>query len=525
MGYIDEKIVLDFYVDQIKEDNITFLQGRDYFKTEIIKEIGALKAAEEMHDKIEAAKKLWKLLFESAMSFIDPNKEGYDNLFSYFDEYVNFEELIFASDSFYRDHTIHCLWVYFLGEYLYRREEFSFLFKQIHDFENVYRNKRIHIEKYDLTECFKETYETCCRICKRFDLHDSMRCISSLTHDLGYPIKKISKINKSVSKILPYFTIYDFDEFNFGFSEIQKNFIDNFLDILSVDFLYTFEVQTHSHLDYPIDEKVAAQKLLSEHIQMDYENKKFIGYNKTFIDSLNEKDLEILKRATTPRIAVTKNTERYMRYSKDFEEWQHGIMSAFLLAKSVRAFSSTKFYRDYERFANPHIVDFNGLHTKLEILNAVSDHTSVGYKISAIKSTSELLTLVDELEEFSRISRANQNRQFISEFCKTELYSEGSTLNINFIFDNVNIPNLDPEKAFKGRCTRLLTLFDIPNLDENLNIVLRCIGKLPYDDNVYTLEIGRRHANILINGEEQNIPRYLKSSQFYTKEEYAAIGD
>jgi len=45
---------------------------------------------------------LWKVLFEAAMEYIDPNKQRYDDLFKYFDEFVKFEELIFASDSFVR---------------------------------------------------------------------------------------------------------------------------------------------------------------------------------------------------------------------------------------------------------------------------------------------------------------------------------------------------------------------------------------------------------------------------------------
>lgn len=80
---------------------------------------------------------------------------------------------------------------------------------------------------------------------------------------------------------------------------------------------------------------------------------------------------------------------------------------------------------------------------------------------------------------------------------------------------------MDPEKAFKGRCKRFLSLFDISKLDENLKIKLRCIGKLPNDNNVYMLEIRNKFANITINDEERNIPKYLKSKQFLSKEDYA----
>lgn len=49
-------------------------------------------------------------------------------MFDFFDRFVEFEELIFASDSFYRDHTLHSLWVYFLGEFLFNHPEFKSIF-------------------------------------------------------------------------------------------------------------------------------------------------------------------------------------------------------------------------------------------------------------------------------------------------------------------------------------------------------------------------------------------------------------
>ncbi|MEG2289339.1 MAG: hypothetical protein RR891_11560 [Clostridium sp.] len=93
-------------------------------------------------------------------------------------------------------------------------------------------------------------------------------------------------------------------------------------------------------------------------------------------------------------------------------------------------------------------------------------------------------------------------------------------MKVDFTFDNKEIDDLSPESAFRGRCKRFLTLFDIFNLKEDLKIKLRCIGDLPYNKNIYELEIRRKFASITINGEEQNIPQYLCSSQFYSKEEY-----
>ena len=155
-----------------------------------------------------------------------------------------------------------------------------------------------------------------------------------------------------------------------------------------------------------------------------------------------------------------------------------------------------------------------------DILTSISAHTSEQFRITSLEP-STFLTFVDELEEFSRISRASQNREYIEEFCDTGLYMENGWLNIDFEFNNDNLDNLDPEISFKGRCKRFLSLFDIRNLSPYLKLRVRCIGNLPTNQNTYCLEIARNHADVMINGVSQNIPKYLKANQFYTKEEYS----
>lgn len=165
------------------------------------------------------------------MSYIDSDKRGYDALFSYFDEYVNFEELIFASDSFYRNHTLHCLWVYFLGEYITRHEEFAFMKKDIFEDIKAIVNLGAMIEESSLENEFDYIHSMAGRVKKLYDYDDSIRCLSALTHDLGYPLKKIHKINRCIGKILPYYGINNYDEFNFCFDDIQGNFIKGCLSM------------------------------------------------------------------------------------------------------------------------------------------------------------------------------------------------------------------------------------------------------------------------------------------------------
>lgn len=508
MNSINEATVLNFYLEEMDKDNIVFLQNKEEYKSVIKGSIISIRDEKNMDKKIKSAKVLWKNLFEVSMSYIDPDKRGYDELFKYFDEYVDFEELIFASEAFYRDHTMHCLWVYFLGEYVKRHEEFNFVFNRMNDQYKNHLKIKSQIEELNWQDKVSNLYKVFSNTVNYHNNLESIRCVSALTHDLGYPLKKIYKINKCIGKILPYFSISNFNEFNFQYSSIQGNYIHDFLANLSTNiFVSGGEVNDYEE-DYEI---------LKDTVELD-EDDSLEGFKLDKIKMLNEKQFSKLIKILSVKSHLIKDVSQHLRYSNDFEAFQHGIMSAFLLMKLLKAFANIDV--QYISYSDIRKIDMVRWTSKNEILTAISDHTSEGYKINAIRDSSSFLTLIDELEEFSRISRANQSRQFVNEFCKSSIYIEDDYLNIDFTFDNSNIDNLDPEKAFKGRCVRFFTLFDIPELDEKLKIRLRCIGKLSYDTNVYMLEIRRNFANITINDEEQNIPKYLKSRQFYTREEY-----
>ncbi|MBP5454861.1 MAG: hypothetical protein J6Y09_09695, partial [Lachnospiraceae bacterium] len=233
-------------------------------------------------------------------------------------------------------------------------------------------------------------------------------------------------------------------------------------------------------------------------------------------DALSDEDKNLLKGSFKVDVLFHSSFSQKASYYNDFENYQHGIMSAFLLMKNLQAFQDVDYGR--KDWIIP-MLDARAMSIH-DILASISNHTSDSYKIQAIESGS-FLTFVDELEEFSRISRASQNREYVEEFCDTALYMEDGWLNIVFEFNNTNLDNLDPEISFKGRCKRFLSLFDIANLDEYLKIRVTILGKLPTDQNEYVLEIAKNHADIRINGESKDIPKYLKSTQFLTKEEYA----
>lgn len=502
---LDEKVVMRYYLEQMDKDQINFLKGKESTKRNIAAALEQLIAADKINEKIQIASKLWKLLFEASMTFIDPNRQGYDRLFKFFDVYVEFEELIFASDSFYRDHTLHCLWVYFLGEYIYRNEEYSDLFIDMRAAEKQQDTWLKFFEALsggndsgiDSIQAMFHAFEGAEKY------YDASRCVQALCHDLGYPIKKIEKINKSIRGVLPYFSIESFNDFKFTYDSIQQHFIDNFIELMSLS----------QNMD--LNFSGAANQIAVELFEMDGFNA--VAFKQDVYDRMSDQDKDTLRNSVRAKAGFIKDLKLSIAYSNDLENYKHGIMSSFLLVKNLEAF------QDISTLNLQNIIESNRalpqILVKMMILCSMANHTRDSYHISAIEQ-SGLLTFIDELEEFSRISRASQNREYVEEFCSTSIYMEDGVFIIDFIFDNEELDNLNPEIAFKGRCKRFLTLFDIKRLGDNLKLKLRCISRLGGNETIYELDIREKYADILINGESQDIPTYLKSSQFYSKEQY-----
>ena len=515
MTLINEKVVMDFYIQLLDKDEIKFLIDKENAKTEIKKLISLLQKSEEIHDKIQVAKDLWKILFETSMEFIDPDKQGYDELFKYFEEFVRFEELIFASDSFYRDHTLHCLWVYFLGEYLNKQPEFSFLFQNVNRHLKVSAFMNEYYRALDVPEIFGDLTILLSRVAEILENEDSVRCVIALTHDLGYPLKKIAIINESIRKVLPYFSVSKFGEFDFHFENVQQFYIENLLEILSLNINFNIEIGDFSYEERQIVQDLIVQmnRLSTFLINLqEPSEEEFLELRKS-LNEVDEKQADILRRMYTIQGAMEKDMSEILRYSNDFENYTHGIMSEYLLMKTLKSFSNLPI--TYSKPDNIELENLNipAINSKMKILQAMSDHTSHGYQIRDFLNYSELLVLFDEIEEFSRLSRANQYRQFVNEFCKTDLSVKDGVLNIDFIFDDENIVGLDPEITFKDKCKRFTTVFDIRNLAEHIKIRFRSIGKLPQNKNTYEIFIERDNVQLKINDEKIDLAEYLKTKE------------
>ena len=195
---------------------------------------------------------------------------------------------------------------------------------------------------------------------------EAIWCIAVLTHDLGYPIKKISKINKSIQKILPYFHVKNYDEFNFNYTNVQQSFIDDFIELMCCGFELSFEIDTEEDSEIG---KIIEKAIIKE------DGKILVDDNE--LDKLSETEYKKLQQYMGERsnIKMIMDITKRLSFSNDFEHYEHGIMSAFLLMKTIYSFNTFKFsYSDYNNILQDEVdvAKFISFH---EILNAVTNHT------------------------------------------------------------------------------------------------------------------------------------------------------
>jgi hypothetical protein len=103
--------------------------------SEVLAKVDALDSNLSLPRQTEKCHALWRELFKQAMLFLRKSDEreywadeeivGEESLIGYFEEWVRFEGLLYASYDLYRDHTIHTMRNYLLGDYCLSHPSFG----------------------------------------------------------------------------------------------------------------------------------------------------------------------------------------------------------------------------------------------------------------------------------------------------------------------------------------------------------------------------------------------------------------
>ena len=267
---------------------------------------------------------------------------GIDELASYFDDFVEFESVLYGTGQYYRDHIHHVLQVWGLGIGLLWGQE-PILIGLSEHFEISEKSFHFEIEKEGRKQISKS--EIWC-----------MWTIIALCHDLGYPLEKASQINQRVKKIVNHFGCLNFNELNFNFDILNTFLVEKYLNIIS-------------------------SKTIEDGKECD---------NNNACCTCTKDDRE----------HSTKIQHKYHdKFSKSLEEYQHGAFSGLLLLKKLTYFLETDYAPDKETLT---CEDKRQFYIRKEILRAICGHTCPKIYHLDLNRLPFVLIMCDELQEWGR---------------------------------------------------------------------------------------------------------------------------
>ncbi len=165
-------------------------------------------------------KEIWKDIIERSIMclryfdkrepFIDkaekiPVAYGIEDLMEYYDNFSEFESLLYGGSKYYRDHVIHAFRTWILGLKVLLDNNGSYL-------------KEISVGDVSDLNCYEKV---------------SIWSMISLMHDLGYPLEKAQKIIDKTKGMMHHFVSDPSVTANFAFSGVQNNINDFILRLMS----------------------------------------------------------------------------------------------------------------------------------------------------------------------------------------------------------------------------------------------------------------------------------------------------
>lgn len=373
MKSIREENLLESYKKQVEAGKITFVsKARDNDRNTILALVQHLwdlfhKAGKEQvnldwHECHQKCTELWRLLARLALEDIDSESKGNARLSEFLVETTKFEEVLYGLEDYYRDHTLHSLWVYLLGDYLLR-DMLKTTYKDVNwylfnDVENESSWKHLKRRATD-----KEN-ELCRQVNEK---KDAIWCITALCHDLGYPLSKLGEINKRVGKVLNFFDLHGFDRVGYELKIEHQYLTKQFLELMADD----MRIQAN----------------------------------------IEENDIEV---------KLFRDDGSYWRFCDSLEKREHGTLSAFILYKLLGIFGDATLRGPAVDWG---LEDEEAVDTLIRgtILYAIAQHGLKFNWADELGSLADVLLLADEVEEFARWGRPVKTRIYLPTLAEVSL--------------------------------------------------------------------------------------------------------
>ncbi len=366
----------------------------------------------DWHEAHEIGRDLWRQLISAAINSIDENSKGNSKLFEYLDDATKFEDLLYGLDPYYRDHTLHSLWVYFLGDQLLNND-LKHVYEQLnwYLFNDIKRDEEKYQYKTELVNFSKIKKEL---LCNEVNKHkDAIWCIIALCHDLGYSLAKLNRLNASVQKVLEYYDVPDFRHVGYSLDIEHQYLMSQFLELMCMD----VRIEPSEKYDDPKKITRGAKKWLSA--WNDANNGKYSDdERKEKVNSLSQR----IPRELENKISVKcyKDDSTYWRLCRALEKKEHGILSAYLIYKILGIFAESSVRGPAEEWGLDDAETQRNI-IRGDILFAIAQHGFDFAHLNQLGSLADLLIIADELEEFTRYGRQLASRKYTATTAKTSI--------------------------------------------------------------------------------------------------------
>jgi hypothetical protein len=352
-----EQLNTIFHQDNVKEKLKCLKTLRGLWRNVLIDAIYFLRindTREKAFFDINDSKNKTTMKSEGVAELAEQNVYGINDLYKYFEQFSEFESTLYGADKYYRDHLVHPILVWIIGLNVLKEYGKNFNIR-------VCSNAKIIASDCALPEWFTSDEEIDLELKISTAELSAMWTIIALTHDLGYPLEKVEKINDQLEKMLSQFGKIGFSRSRFNF-ETQHDHLVRFL----LDFI--------SSVAKPIV--------------------------KTFGGTYNPKDKGSEDSEDKYRWITHKRTKYFTKFSKSWEMFDHGIVSSLILLKSLTFFIESDHSSDfYEKLKKEDARQFS---IRSEILHSIAAHTTSKIYHLATNNLPFLLILCDDLQEWAR---------------------------------------------------------------------------------------------------------------------------
>jgi len=358
-------------------------------------------------------------------------------------------------EEYYRDHTLHSLWVYLIGEHLLRD-----LLPNIHGNLNWYV-----YNDFDSTSSYKKDLVNQARkregtICEAVNAkRDAIWCLIALCHDLGYSLAKLDKINARVRDVLKFFDLTDFKQVGYTLDLEQQYLVSQVLELMAME-VHLEPSEWYHDNSIDIDERV--------------------------------------------KIRCYRDDSTYWRLCRAFEQKQHGVFSAYLLYKVLCIFADAWMGDSAGEWGlDDSAAEYNVI--RGDILFAIAQHEFDFAHVNQLGSLAEILLVADELEEFSRYGREMLTREYSDTTADAGIRftpknpKQGDKVEIDIVYDyDADRDSDDYFKFFWRKAQKLCKIYslDQDEGDRYCTIVrLRMTAKYKNHELFFELRQGAENKN------------------------------